>query len=373
MRFKKFMGIVHLWLGLASGLLVCFLGLSGCILAFQREIERITVDEQYVLPQKAEMLPPSVLRQSAAVALPGKVLHSVTYAGSDHAAVVSSYHSDPDYYYLIYINPYSGRVLRVRDMNRDFFRIVLDGHFYLWLPPAIGKPIVASGTLIFVVLMISGMILWWPKNKAARKQRFTIKWQARWRRVNYDLHSVLGFYMSWVSIFIAITGLVWGFEWMSQLVYRLSSGGKAPIAFYEPLSDPSAKRNTNLSPEDVLFGNMRREYPEAATLEVHFPATDSSALEVAANPDADTYWQTDYRYFDRYTLRELPVTHPYGRYRQAGVADKITRMNYDVHVGAIAGLPGKVLAFCASLLAASLPVTGFLIWRGRRKKTKAQG
>jgi uncharacterized iron-regulated membrane protein len=43
-------------------------------------------------------------------------------------------------------------------------------------------------------------------------------------------------------------------------------------------------------------------------------------------------------------------------------------MNYDIHVGAILGFPGKVLAFLASLIAASLPVTGFMIWWGRRKK-----
>jgi uncharacterized iron-regulated membrane protein len=45
-------------------------------------------------------------------------------------------------------------------------------------------------------------------------------------------------------------------------------------------------------------------------------------------------------------------------------------MNYDIHVGAIGGITGKVIAFLASLMAASMPVTGFMIWWGRRKKTK---
>jgi len=47
-------------------------------------------------------------------------------------------------------------------------------------------------------------------------------------------------------------------------------------------------------------------------------------------------------------------------------------MNYDIHVGAILGLPGKIMAFCASLIAASLPVTGVYIWWGRRHK-KSKG
>jgi uncharacterized iron-regulated membrane protein len=45
-------------------------------------------------------------------------------------------------------------------------------------------------------------------------------------------------------------------------------------------------------------------------------------------------------------------------------------MNYDIHTGAIIGLPGKILAFFASLIVASLPITGFYIWWGRKQKQK---
>ncbi|WP_370871231.1 PepSY domain-containing protein [Algoriphagus sp.] len=54
---------------------------------------------------------------------------------------------------------------KVKDEFADFFRLVLDGHFYLWLPSEIGQPMVASFTLVFLVMVISGLILWWPKNK----------------------------------------------------------------------------------------------------------------------------------------------------------------------------------------------------------------
>ena len=46
-------------------------------------------------------------------------------------------------------------------------------------------------------------------------------------------------------------------------------------------------------------------------------------------------------------------------------------MNYDIHIGAIGGIAGKIIAFLSSLLIASLPVTGTLLWYGRTyKKTK---
>ncbi|WP_277619996.1 PepSY-associated TM helix domain-containing protein [Rufibacter ruber] len=218
MTFKKLIGKLHLWLGFISGLLVLFLGLTGCILAYQREIEDATQGYRYVEPRPQAYLPPTQLRQFADQALPGKHIHSLSYAhGKASQAVYFSF--DPEYYYIVYLDPYTGQVLKNKDMSQDFFRFIINGHYYLWLPPNVGQPILASATLIFVFMLISGIVLWWPRNKAARKQRFTIKWNAKWRRVNYDAHNVVGFYVSWVAIFLALTGLVMGFKWFAGSVY----------------------------------------------------------------------------------------------------------------------------------------------------------
>jgi uncharacterized iron-regulated membrane protein len=115
---------------------------------------------------------------------------------------------------------------------------------------------------------------------------------------------------------------------------------------------------------------MRSENPTAELLEVHIPETTSSVIEVSINPDDETYWQADYRYFDQYTLKELSVDHIYGKSANASVADNLMRMNYDIHTGAVIGLSGKIIAFFASLIVASLPITGFYIWWGRKQKNK---
>jgi uncharacterized iron-regulated membrane protein len=255
-------------------------------------------------------------------------------------------------------------------MRSGFFPWVLDGHFYLWLPPTIGQPVVATATLVFVVMMITGIILWWPKNKAARKQRFSVKWQAKWRRKNYDLHNVLGFYMTWVVIFIALTGLVWGFQWFAKAAYW-SVGGEKSTVYVEPLSDTTQKA-MYAQPVDVIWDRLKPEAAKVAIIEMHFPTSDTGAIEAALNADKKTYWQTDYRFYDQYTLKEIPVSHVWGRIDEAKTADKIFRMNYDIHTGAILGLTGKFIAFFASLIAASLPVTGFMIWMGRKKKKTSQ-
>lgn len=371
---KYWIGRIHLWLGLSSGLLVLFLGLTGCILAFQREIESVTLSFRDIKNEQRAMLAPSELKVLAEKALPGKAVHSVSYYKKDRAAEIAFFALDPEYYYTVYMNPYDGKVLKVKDMNKDFFRFILLGHLYLWLPMEIGQPIVGSATLIFLVMLISGLILWWPRNKAARKQRFSIKWNAKWRRINYDLHNVMGFYITWVMIFIVVTGLVWTFQWFAKSVYWISSGGKSSLtAYYEPVSDKTGKTTAQLSDapiEDRIYNIMQQGYPDAEMIEVHIPENDTASVAGVANPDIDTYWKMDIRYFDQYTLKDIPVKHAYGKFTEASMADKVARLNYDTHVGQILGLAGKIMVFFGSLVAASLPVTGFYIWWGRRYKTE---
>jgi uncharacterized iron-regulated membrane protein len=366
MSFKKIIGKIHLWLGLTSGLVVFIISVTGCLYAFQEEISELTQPFRYVQRQEKPFLSPSILKTIAERVLPGKKIHSVQYADRGYAAIVSFYDYDPEYYYLVFVNPFTGQVLKVKDMYSDFFHFVLQGHYYLWLPPSIGQPVVASATLVFVIMLVTGIILWWPKRKKAR-QRFSIKWNARWRRRNYDLHSVLGFYVMWIAIILALTGLVWGFEWFGNTVYRIAGGDKKEI-YLEPVSQKQYA--SFISPTDKLWEKMKSENPQEGIIELHFPESDTASIAVTINPDPSTYWKSDYRFFDQYSLNEIPVDQVYGKLTYASAADKLIRMNYDIHTGAILGLPGKVFAFLASLLCASLPITGFYIWWGRLRKNQ---
>ncbi|AEE49629.1 PepSY-associated TM helix domain-containing protein [Haliscomenobacter hydrossis] len=375
MTLKKIIGKVHLWLGLTSGLVVFIVAITGCLYAFKDEIENATEPYRRVSPQATNFLLPSQLAAIARKKLPKRQLHAVKYNGKNKAAEAIFYHYEPTYYYTIYLNPYTGEIQKLKDMERGFFHFILDGHFYLWLPPTIGQPVVASSTLIFLIMLISGLILWFPINKAAIKQRFGYRWKktTQWKRKNYDLHNVSGFYVSLLALVFAVTGLVWGFSWFAQGYYT-ALGGKKSLLYVDPVS---AKNPANLAvvqaPLDKVWLTMQSEYPNAKSIEVHPPETDSSSIAANANFQAGTYWKTDYRYFNQYSLQEMPVEHIYGRLKNAGVADKLLRMNYDIHVGAIGGLAGKILAFCISLVIASLPITGFYIWYGRRwKKAKKE-
>lgn len=369
--FKKLIRKLHLWLGLLSGLVVFIIAITGCIYAFQEEIQDAIQPYRFVAKEDKAYKLPSELLPVARAQLPGKDLHSLKYFAKDRAVEATFYHYEPTYYYAVYLNPYSGAVLKVVDRNAGFFRFILDGHFYLWLPPAIGQPVVAVFTLIFFVMVISGIILWFPKNRAAWKQRVWFRWKdsTKWRRKNYDLHNIVGFYASFVALIFVITGLVWGFQWFAYGYYKVM-GGEKSLVYEEPVSGKNRQISGDAPMIDQLYGKIFLHQPTVATAEFHPPASDSASMEVATNSEVGTYWKTDYRFFDQYSGTELSVGHVYGRQKDAKVADKVMRMNYDIHTGGIWGLPGKLLAFFMSLLIATLPVSGVMIYIGRKRKQK---
>ena len=368
-NFKKAIGKIHLWLGLSSGIIVFIIAITGCLYAFQEEIQNSTEEYRFVEKQNKPFLPPSQLEQIARKELPGKALHAVKYNGAEKSAEAIFFHYEPTYYHIVYLNPYTGKVMETANMEDGFFRFILDGHFYLWLPPEIGQPVVASFTLVFLTLLLSGLYLWYPRNKNATKQRFRFKWKkdTKWKRKNYDLHNITGFYVLLIALIFAVTGLVWGFQWFAYSYYT-TFGGEKSLVYEDPISDKKSVPTAN--PLDKVWALMQKEYPTAKSIEVHPPENDSTSIAANANPEEGTFWKTDYRYFDQYTLEEKEVKHIYGKYDNAGTADKLMRMNYDLHTGAVFGLAGKIFAFLISLLIATLPISGFYIWWGRNKKKK---
>ncbi|MCX2745128.1 PepSY-associated TM helix domain-containing protein [Mangrovivirga sp. M17] len=369
MSFKKVVRKIHLWLGFITGPIVFIVALTGCLYAFQEEIQDLTQPYRFIENSDQNKLEPSKLQEIVKEKYPEKSLHALMYYNQNRSAKAIFYSNENEYYFFVYLNPYTGEIIHVKDELSSFFRIVLDGHFYLWLPHEIGQPLVASATLIFLLIVVSGLILWWPKNKKASSQRFKIKFKGKWKRTNFDLHTVLGFYVSVFATLFAITGLIWGFQWFRDMVYTGISGGDKFENYSQPLSGTNHETDNNKPSIDTVWEIMKKEYPRAEWIEIHPPHDSLTTIAANANPDASTYWKMDYRYFDQYSLEEKEVDHIWNRYNKSSTADLIMRLNYDVHVGAIGGIPGKFLAFIFSLIIASMPVTGLLIWYGRKTKS----
>lgn len=369
-RFRRINDWLHLWLGLISGIIVFIVCLTGCIWVFNEEILWLLEPETRVEVQQKPVILPVTVQQIAEKALPGQ---KVTYANYQQGQAINVGAGDWDTtHYLLKLHPYTGQILAKETHQKDqfeFFDWILRGHRFLWLPWEIGRPIVNYATLVFVVLLITGLIWWYPKKwtKTTVEKSFTIKWGASLKRINLDLHNVLGFYSLLFLLAIALTGMVWGIEWYSKGLYWATSGGKT-LADYEDAYSDSTKVNKAQTADVVMnlaWEKVIRENPEAKGFYYSFPdmADAKSAIYITIYPTKGQFYNNKSYTFDRHALQQLPEHEVYGAdYDTASFGTKLRKMNYDIHVGSILGFPGKVLAFLASLIGASLPVTGFIVW-----------
>lgn len=359
----------HRWLGFISGLVVFIVSITGCLFCFQDEIQDALYEYRTVHNPGTPYVQPSKLVSAVKTAYPKASPDYIYYYGAERPAGVLANMGKEGFEY-VFLDPYTGKITHHEKPQTNFFIIIEYLHLYLLLPPAIGKWIVGVSVIIFIVLMITGIILWWPKRKTDRKRSFTIKWGGRWRRVNYDLHNVLGFYSTAVALILAITGLAIAFEPVSKAIYLAANLGKDIKNEVEEVKSDSLKRaGTAKQPViDLAFAYARKEAPKAEMFLIHNDPAVSGAIGVGAYPKSMRYAYATGFEFDKYNGKLLK-SYLYEK-KSAGL--KLNEMNYDIHVGQIIGLPGKIIAFLVSLICASLPITGLIIWLGKRKKSKGK-
>jgi uncharacterized iron-regulated membrane protein len=384
-RPRRLLWTVHRWLGLASGAVVFVVGLTGAMYAFAPEITYL------YLSRHARVSPPSGARPLSASALvergeaaaaralaahPSGTRRWLTLSAEpDRSAVYTVAPAGSSAWYEVYVDPYRGEVLLVRDMQWDPLGVILRAHQTLLLPSAIGQRVIGVAVLVFVPLLVTGLALWFPRRPGnlrrpgALRQRLTIDLRGRFFRVAYDLHRVLGAYALVVALILALSGLVWSFAWMDRAMYWIATGGGTPGAPTEWRSGIPGRAVGGPAVLDRALDVATHAFPGFARLDVALPDGPSDALAVCATPADGTSYRTECLWFDRYTARQIGAE----RYRDKNAGERLRAMNYDIHVGRIAGLPGRVAACAASLAVATLPITGALLWWNRPRAPRAAG
>jgi uncharacterized iron-regulated membrane protein len=182
----------------------------------------------------------------------------------------------------------------------------------------------------------------------------------------------MGFYALILAVLISFTGLLMSFHWLRESTYWISGGWADEKDKKEQVV--SAKKDTlskqqidKLAAADFIWNKVRTEIAKEnkEAVIIHFPD----------DPKEDFYACTDMHkgiwrdlYFDSKTLELLPNSQKH--INNERFSDWLMRSNYSLHIGAIGGISTKIIYFTASLICASLPITGFYIWWGRKKKQK---
>jgi uncharacterized iron-regulated membrane protein len=411
-RFKQSLLVAHRWAGLISGIVILIVSLTGAVFVFETEIFSLLHGKLIHVESKGRpMLPASCLLVSGQAALGLDVKAGwIEGFGPDRSVQVGAYKADDSaggiWYWdrmkvwkSVFVDPYSGETLGVVDRRFEFFQVVRQIHQNMLLRYDYGHWIVGVTVLVFIAMLITGLILWLPRNRSALRQRLKFAWGAGRRRLLFDLHVVSGIYI-WIPVFIvAATGLTWSFTWWSgSLNYLLSGNSASPwsegpvfesllpdsahtadstkvgdsvatvtkvAAIPVAVSGPPAGPIASMHPIDIAFNEAMRRSRAGGSYYVSLPGDPKGTYDVSYEEPVKSGWLTwSELKFDQYSGKLL---------HSDLFADKDTRKRfvnstYDIHVGKIYGWPTMILAELVCLLCAMLPITGFLMWRGKRKR-----
>ena len=196
------------------------------------------------------------------------------------------------------------------------------------------------------------------------KPGFTLK-TTNWKRLNHDLHSVLGFYSFIFLAVMALTGLCWSFEWyrdgMSNLMGAKVFGGRNEQF---PGSAIPAE-GLNSLPVSNYIDLANAELPYTGNIRVALPA-DSAASAVVYKTKVGFFAGSaaDKVVIDQYSGHIIKLD----RFRDKPVNARIVASIRSLHTGDVYGSFSKILYFIACLIATILPITGTLIWVNKRRK-----
>jgi len=375
---KIFFRRIHLYLSFAAGLVILICCLTGAILVFEKEAQMALNKDRYFVSATGTRQPVDNLIKSVKQAYPGAKVNSVKlYEAADRSAeinvvlppaktlqkgvpAVKKEDARPPAFTL-FVNPYNGAVLEKYSYRETwFFQVFALHRWLLGGESSIGKLITGVATAIFLFILLTGIILWWPKTKNILLRRLKIKTTGSWKRINHDLHLVFGFYSAIFLFIFAFTGLAWSFEWFNKGIYQVTNS---------PLKPPPPPKSVYRVGEKInleqALATAKQTYGNAVFYNLSLPKDSTDAIAVSAlSKNAVHESATDAVYIDQFSggvLQQVPFAN-----RSLGA--KVRSSFKPVHTGSIWGTPSKIIAFIVCLLGVTFPITGTIMWWNRTRK-----
>ena len=389
---KKTFKRLHLWLAVPFGLIIALTCFSGAMIQFAGEISEWAYSDRYeaqVSPQGRLPLPELMQRVELHLE-PGVTITGVSIPNDSTRNYEFNLSAPPRTEWLV--DPYTGRIAGPKE-HLPFFEVMFKLHRWLLDYPHEGegiwwgKLIVGVSTLMFLFVLISGLVAFWPRTTRGLRKQLTIHLRRGRHRRWFDLHTIGGAYLFVLLLAMAGTGLTWSFDWYKKGFYKVlgaeppqhkgghgggeKKGGKGHHGRPEHGAKPEATPEVveNAGPDARTYAawqaaanQLRQKYPTADAVEVGEEGGSVSLGE----------WG-NVRATDRYSFDSTGHHIADAKlYADAERGQRIRGWIYSVHTGRWGGWPMRIVQFFAALFGASLPLSGYYLWWKRTRKRKGR-
>ncbi|MGG0847127.1 PepSY-associated TM helix domain-containing protein [Peribacillus simplex] len=372
----------HFYAGIIFAPLLIILAVTGSIYLFKPQIEQVLYqDYQEVTPQ-GDKLPASQQIQKVKKLYPDAVV--TKYHPGENASRSSEVSITTNNESLtIFIDPYTGKSIgELNDEDRIMDKIE-EIHGEL-MAGTLGDRIVELAACWAVVLIVSGLYLWYPKNKLSLSGVLFPRINKGKNTFRRDLHAVPAFWISAGMLFLIMTGLPWSGFWGSNfqsLATNSGSGyppsiwtGSAPTSLIKTkdIADvPWAAENLDvpisdiqgfipLSIDDVVtIANREGMHPSYS---INIPKETDGVYTLSAFPPKAQDEATIH--IDQYSGAVLADY----RYDHYGLIGKIVAWGITLHKGTQFGLINQIICLLICLGIILVAFSGFYLWWKRKPK-----
>jgi uncharacterized iron-regulated membrane protein len=226
---RKFLFQVHLWIGVALGLYVLLMCLSGTVLVYRIELSR-HFSREPSFPVGQTRLTVDQLKAAAQRAYPYDQVAQVTPRRNPNLApeiLLRNGEKRTERFF----NPFTGQDLGPAVTSEFLFiQWLVELHDDLLSRP-VGREVNGFGAVLATLLALSGLMIWWPGTGKWR-ERLTVRWKTDRHRLNWALHNALGI---WSVGFV----LMWG---ISGIYLCFPNLFNSVIDYFDPIHRGSARQ-----------------------------------------------------------------------------------------------------------------------------------
>jgi uncharacterized iron-regulated membrane protein len=409
MKLRTVLFWTHLTAGLVAGSVILIMSVTGALLTFQQSVlKMVERSQRYVEPPAA---PAARLKLDA-------LLDRVRQAVPDAEPTTVTFDSDPRVSAsvalgqrgTVFVNPYTGDVLGSGSPRaRAFYRSVTSWHRYLSVEGehrATARAITGACNAAFLVLAITGLYLWWPRQWTWRHVSAVTLFRSglRGKARDFNWHNVIGSWCAPILVVLTASGMVISYTWASNLVYTLTGsprpaaaagrgggpGGEAggrgggrgggPNRGERDRGEQAGRERAPRTPDadvgpratlDSRVARAERQMPTWRTMIIRLPPRPGGP--VAVSMSNREYWNS----YARSTLTLDGRTGADVRwepYAATSRGQKVRGWMRFAHTGELGGLAGEAVAGAASAGGGFLAYTGVALalrrlaaWRARRR------
>jgi len=379
MKTKKVFVKIHLYLSLFLGIILGIVGITGSIIVFDEALDKMINPDILSVSSKGEHKPASEILKIAKNVYPDKnpaIIHPpkengdvfiVWFKVPKDASTTKHKCCSAFNWYQVMVDPVSGNVLGKRNHSeygldrRHIIKTMHGLHSYL-LMGSTGRNIIGIGGILWLIITITGLYLWWPKN-GKFKMALTLKKDANPIRFNFDLHRVGGIYSALILLVVTFTGVYIVYpQYIKPVVNVFSKIDESSTN----ITSKIVSNGKTISIEEALL-SANKIFPNATLMAIGLPIKEKDTYRIYKRQEGEVRKSKGKSvvWVDQYSAEIIKTKDP----SSMSAGETFINWQFPLHTGEAFGMTGRLLVFFSGIATMLLVVTGTIIWY-RKKRVK---